>query len=50
MLTKFFHPLKRISISFIVKMYIHQKTNNNLWQEVLYEDSNATELFKYLEV
>ena len=35
---------------FIVKIYIQQKNDINLRQEVLWEESKATELFKYLDV
>ena len=50
MLTKFCHAVKLFSVSFIVKMYIHQKSNNNLRQKVLCEESTETVLFKYLKV
>ena len=48
MLTKFCHALKHFSVSFIVKLY--QKSNNNLRQKVLCEESTETVLLKYLKV
>ena len=47
---KFCHALKHFSVSFIVKMYIYQKSNNNLRQKVLCEESTEIVLFKYLKV
>ena len=40
MLTKFCHALKHFSMSFIVKMYIHQKSNtgNNLGRKFFVEN------------